>query len=286
MAPDLGFRYRADARSVMTILATVALLFAPHFVAISDTAAAAWIAATFLLCCASHVIVHNHVHCPIFRSNAANRVLNLVATVARGHCVSDVYVAHNINHHIEQGRSGDWIAPSLGGKGHPLARLARFTILATLSMLRERRRLGKAARGMLPEPFQSSLPWEKALLPMVAAGALMHGWETFLIFQLLPWTASLLWLVGVNFVQHDGCDPESKYGHSRNFTGRFTNWLLFNNGYHTAHHLEPALHWSEVPAAHARLAGRIPASLSESSATRFMLRRYLFPRRRNFPEPG
>ena len=57
-------------------------------------------------------------------------------------------------------------------------------------------------------------------------------------------------IIGINLLQHQDCDVASKFDHSRNVTGRLTNWLLLNNGFHTAHHLRPALHWSRLPEFH------------------------------------
>jgi fatty acid desaturase len=266
---------RADVRSIATVCIALALLLVPQFVALPAALAVPWILIACLACCSSHVIVHNHNHRVIFAGDAANIAFNLLATLARGHCASDVHIAHNQNHHVEQGRSGDWIRPSLGGSGPPLARLARYVVRATMSMLRERRRLGWEAMWRLPQPFRTSVLVEKVFLPSAILLLALHDWKAFLLFCMLPWAASLAWLVGVNYVQHEGCDPESRYGHSRNFTGAFTNWLLFNNGYHTAHHLDPALHWSELPGAHRRIAASIPQELNEASAIRYMLRHYL-----------
>lgn len=266
---------RADWRSLAAIAAALALLFVPQWYPVSAPWVFAWIPATVLACCMSHVVVHNHCHCPIFASGVANRGFNLVASLARGHCASDVYLAHVVNHHAEQGRPADWIAPTLGGTGHPLVRLARFVVRASASMVRERRRLGRRALALVPEPFGSSLRWEKRLLPAVVLLLLVHDWRSAGLHVLLPWALSLAWLVGVNYIQHEGCEPDSRWGHSRNFTGPLANWLLFNNGYHTVHHADPGVHWSETRSMHERLAPRVPPHLHEPCALRYMIRRYL-----------
>ena len=271
-------RHPRDRRSVATILVAVLLLVTPQGLLLPDVWVPVWLGLTFLACCASHVVAHNHCHFPIFATTAANRCFNLLASFARGHCASDIYLAHNLNHHREQGRSGDWIAPALGGSGHPALRLIRFVVRATVSMAYQRNRLAGNGRHLLPEPFRSSLPREKIFLACAVAFLLWNDWRTACLFALLPWAASLAWLVGVNYVQHEGCDPDSTWAHSRNFTGRFTNWLLFNNGYHTAHHVEPGVHWSETKVLHERVASQIPAHLNEPSATRYMIRRYILGR--------
>jgi beta-carotene hydroxylase len=75
-------------------------------------------------------------------------------------------------------------------------------------------------------------------------------WRATLLFLVLPWLGAQLALVGVNLLQHQDCDTASEYDHSRNVTGALVNWLLLNSGFHTAHHLRPALHWSLLPAFH------------------------------------
>lgn len=276
----LALRHPRDARPVMIVVAAVALLLVPHSIHIEGLPAAAWIGLAVVLCCCSHVVVHNHMHRQMFHHRAANFGFNLVATIARGHCASDVFLPHNMNHHREQGGPGDWITPAIAGAGHPLARLLRFTYRASWNMVRGRHKLGAAGRRMLPDPFRSSIVWEKKLLPTLIMASIFHDWHVFLCFQVIPWGLSLIWLVALNLFQHDGCDPDSQYAHSRNFVGAFANWLFFNNGYHTVHHLSPGMHWTAAPAAHALLKERIPAQYNELSILRFFWREYLVPRRR------
>jgi fatty acid desaturase len=68
----------------------------------------------------------------------------------------------------------------------------------------------------------------------------------------VPQLIANLGIVGINFLWHDGCDPEHPVNHSRNFTGSLLNFLSLNNGYHGMHHEEPGMHWSLLPEAHAR----------------------------------
>jgi len=267
--------HACDRRSIATVVATLVLLFIPQWLALHAGLAFVWILAAILACCATHVVVHNHCHRPLFIDPRANVAFNLIASIARGHCVSDVYVAHVLNHHAQHGGANDWIATTLGGQGHPAMRLLRFIVRASRSMVRERNRLPARGRSLLPEPFASSVAWEKRLLPLVIVLILWNDWRSACLYAFLPWGVSLAWLVGVNYVQHEDCDPDAEFAHSRNFTGRCTNWLLFNNGYHTAHHARPGLHWSETSRLHAQLAARIPQGLIEPSAIRYMIRRYL-----------
>src|SRR5207248_11772882 len=87
-------------------------------------------------------------------------------------------------------------------------------------------------------------------------------------------------ILAINHVQHDGCDPDSTYNHSRNFVGRWLNWWVFNNGYHTAHHLRPGLHWSQLPALHAEIRDCIDPTLERRSLLLAAVEFYLWPARR------
>jgi fatty acid desaturase len=85
-----------------------------------------------------------------------------------------------------------------------------------------------------------------------------------------------LWTIMLfNFEQHVHTDPWSEHDHSRSFTGILLNFLLFNNGLHAAHHEQPGLHWSKLPALHAQLAPRIHPSLQHRSMWLYFFRQYV-----------
>ena len=87
----------------------------------------------------------------------------------------------------------------------------------------------------------------------VKVALLFIDWRKALLFVLIPHVFAVWGITAVNFVQHDGCDEDHPYNHSRNFVGEWFNWLTFNNGYHGMHHVQPGLHWT-APAARARRA--------------------------------
>jgi fatty acid desaturase len=68
-----------------------------------------------------------------------------------------------------------------------------------------------------------------------------------------------------NYEQHVHTDPWSEHNHSRSFDGKVLNFLLFNNGYHGAHHENPGLHWSKLGEAHAEIAPHIHPDLVQRS---------------------
>jgi fatty acid desaturase len=106
-------------------------------------------------------------------------------------------------------------------------------------------------------------------------------WKKAVLYVLVPHLFANWGIVSVNFLQHDGCDNDNPYNHSRNFVGKFFNWWTLNNGYHGMHHMVPGKHWSLLPAAHAQLvAPHIHPALDQRSLFVYLWRTFIWPGRR------
>jgi beta-carotene hydroxylase len=55
----------------------------------------------------------------------------------------------------------------------------------------------------------------------------------------------------------------------------FTNFMMFNNGYHTAHHHRASTHWSKLPEAHEKLKPLIAPHLNEYLIWGFLFKSYI-----------
>jgi fatty acid desaturase len=126
------------------------------------------------------------------------------------------------------------------------------------------------------------LLWIGAWLTVLATGIYLHGLRRGLVLWGLgvglPALCSVWMIMFFNYEQHVHTDPWSEHNHSRNFTGRWINFLLFNNGYHTVHHEQPGLHWSQTPAAHAKIAGGIDPELNQPNVALFIVRQFFLAR--------
>jgi fatty acid desaturase len=100
-------------------------------------------------------------------------------------------------------------------------------------------------------------------------------WRKALLYVVIPQQVSLTAVLVFNYIQHVHADEEDEWNHSRNITGRLLNLLLFNNGYHTVHHITPGLHWSLTPAEHRKLEHKIDPALNEPSLLWYLVRTYL-----------
>lgn len=262
-----------DVRSIVFVSITLLLLLMPFAIDVSPVWVVPWLLAGSLFCFSSWIINHNHVHTCLFQDARLNVVFELLLTLARGHSSAGVILAHNFNHHVHNGDNNDWIRPQLAGSGPGILRLLRFVVAAVGSMARGRR---LADVELLPPDIRRRLYQERMLLWVFVPVLLLLDVKTFFLFVAIPWVLGVTLLIGVNLLQHDGCRPGSQFDHSRNFTGRTGNWFFFNNGYHTAHHMHPALHWSRLPQWHREnVAPAIDSQLEQRSILRYLFNNYL-----------
>jgi fatty acid desaturase len=266
--------YRQDRRSLLFLLVTLTLLMTPFFVPPTGLAAVPWISLSTLFCFNACIINHNHIHHPTLRNRWLNEVFGHLLGLAKGHTSIGVLVAHNLNHHRFHGGAQDWIRPSLAGRGPGIVRLVRYVIGASVSMAHGR---NAAAAPQLPERQKRQQQRERVSLWLFMGVLLWLDWRCALLFVFLPWGLGMAMLTGVNLLQHDGCEPVDPYRRSRNFTGRLGNWFFLNNGFHTAHHLQPQMHWSRLRRFHEQeLAGKIPEQLNRGSILAYLFGHYLF----------
>jgi len=94
----------------------------------------------------------------------------------------------------------------------------------------------------------------------------------------------------MNMLQHDGCDVNvdldssvevKNWNGARNFVGPVINYLTFNNGYHTIHHMYPTMHWSRLPEEHKRqVKPHVHAALDQQCMARYIYKAFVFPGKR------
>ena len=216
-----------------------------------------------VLCLTACVAKHNHGHCRTFRSRVMNRLLDFWLTFLTGTSASSIRVAHQVRHHGRNQSPDDLVRASLVQGQSALQALLRYVP----RVIRESwhwnaRDLSESRRSNLWQAQRQ----ERWLLWAFLAVGLLYSPSRFICTFPLPWLAAQWFLVAINLPQHDGCDPNHPLEHSRNVVGRWPNWLFLNNGFHTAHHDHPSLHWSELPAYHDRyLADRLSEKFCVSS---------------------
>jgi fatty acid desaturase len=105
--------------------------------------------------------------------------------------------------------------------------------------------------------------------------ALLIDWKKALLYVIIPQQFALFSVLIFNYIQHVHADEESDYNHSRNFVSPTTNFLLFNNGFHTIHHFRASIHWSETPEAHKKIDHLIAPHLKERGFWPYIIKAYI-----------
>lgn len=220
------------------------------------------------------VIAHNHNHLRMWKSRRLNGLTDYWITLLYGFPAFAWIPTHNMNHHKFTNREGDYTITYRYSERNNLITLLTYP---TISGYHQQKPIRAYLREMWRKNrrrFYFSLS-QYALLGLFVGGALVLDWRKALLYVVLPQQVGLFVVLVFNYLQHVHADEESEINHSRNFVGRALNLLLLNNGFHTAHHQSPGLHWSRLRAAHAAIEARIDPSLNERSFWWMLLRTFL-----------
>ncbi|MEM6690257.1 MAG: fatty acid desaturase [Planctomycetota bacterium] len=249
-----------------------------------------WVVYLFPVSCyvatACGTIAHNHSHLPTFTNQRWNNGFGHLLSVFYGYPTLMWTPTHKLNHHQHVNRPGDATATWRYTNKHNLLVAITYPLVSGYFQsfpIKEYIAQAKVRKSNLYSRIRFQYVfWMGTYVLMGAlaaylyhrqqAGLGLYVWGCSLI---LPAICSSTTIMFFNYVQHVHTDAWSDHDHSRNFTGKFFNFLFFNNGYHTAHHDQPALHWSELPQAHASIADSINPKLNEPNLIWFMIRQYV-----------
>lgn len=274
----MKLRYLADLRSLFFVAIYFTLLGVQWFAAPTS-----WLVGVplFALTCIfsffGAVITHNTIHSPVFYSRTINRVFQLLLSMTYGSAVSSFVPGHNLSHHkYTQSRKDVMRTTKVSGR-YNLLNLMVFVPRVGLAIMRNDAAYTKAMKGTHRAWFRQYQA-ETFLVFAVTLALFVLDWKKALLYWQIPHLYAAWGIISMNYLQHDGCDVEHPYNHSRNFVGGFVNFLTFNNGYHGIHHDVPGLHWSLLPEAHAqRIHGRIDPRLEIQSMPAYLFRTFAWP---------
>jgi fatty acid desaturase len=235
-------RYAADWRT-LCLLAVLTVLFAWSFMVKVPLLTLP----LMVLCLTACVAKHNHTHCATFRSRIMNRVLDLWLTLLTGTSTTSIRIPHQVRHHGRNQSPDDFVRVSLVHKMPAWQALLSYVPLVICETWKWNAHDLNAKRR--PALWRAQRQERLLLWAFILTGLALDA-RQFLLTFVPPWLAAQWFLIAVNLPQHDGCDSSNAHEQSHNVVGRFSNWLFLNNGYHSAHHGRPSLHWSLLPKYH------------------------------------
>lgn len=259
-------RYSADRKSVAYLLLTVAL--ASALWASPELNVFLYVPYLFMGVTVA-VMSHNHNHISMWKSSALNQATSYLLTLFFGSPSFAWVPTHNQNHHKYNNREGDsGRSPGLFKSNHLLALLTYPTVTSLNQQADIKQYLAELWRRDR-RGFWKALSELGVLLTFLGV-AFAVDWRKALLIHLIPQQFAIFTIQVFNYVQHVEADADSRWNHSRNFVSPTLNWLLFNNGFHTVHHLKPGVHWSQTPALHREHASKIHPSLLQPSWWKYM----------------
>ncbi len=263
-------RYKADRRAVGFMIFTSLVFYfgwtAPTF---------SW--GLFFLACFManivYVMVHNHLHIPIFKPYILNRLTDYWLTLFYGYPVFAWISTHVMNHHVLGNKPGDDSATWQHSEKNNL-----FTFLAypTVSGGAQQKVNIRFVKALWFKDRKRALYYISQLVVLLAFNItmLVIDWKRALLFVIIPQQISLNFVLFVNYMQHVHADEQSRWDHSRNFVGKIENWFMMNNGFHTIHHEKPLQHWSLNAKGHEAIASKISPQLFEPNIIHYVVKTY------------
>jgi len=269
-------RYLADVRTVFFMILTTFLLIVLWLFS-SEMDQALFIglyALQLVMAVAVSVMTHNHQHLPIWKNKWLNVMTDNWLSVFYGFPIFAWIPTHNTNHHRHINTEEDYTRTFRYSEKNNLLTLLSYP---SISGYFQQKAVGSYFKGLKSKNKDKYLLcWFQIIsVIVVLAVALILDWRKALIFVVIPQQVSMFAVLTFNYIQHVHADEEDPMNNSRNFTGAIMNYVLLNNGYHTAHHDSTSLHWSELPAKHKELEPNIDPVLNVKNFASFMFCNYI-----------
>lgn len=204
-------------------------------------------------------ISHNHHHVPTFTRPLLNRFYEVLLFLQVGIPPYAWTLHHNLGHHKEYLDQEKDPANWRLADGSVMSRL-RYDIVGALRIYPEIHKIGQRH----PELYRRFKIWTTVAVLVLSVFILIDPVKALLLF-VVPMPIMYLGLLDNTYMQHSDLDTSSELTASRNTRNRLYNFISWNLGYHTAHHIKPHLHWSRLPAFFSQIESTIPASMKCNS---------------------
>ncbi|MEZ4689132.1 MAG: fatty acid desaturase [Ignavibacteria bacterium] len=263
-------KFKADIKTLIYLCLTTAMLFIQWNFGFHPVT---YIISLYLAVTVA-VIAHNHNHVPMWKSKILNDITDYWITLFYGFPAFAWTPTHNKNHHKFNNKEGDFTITYRVSEKNNI-----FTLLSYPSI--------SSYFQQNPIVVYLKFLWNNnrkkffiSIMQYVALGlfiiiALLIDWKKAILYVIIPQQFALFSVLIFNYIQHVHADEESDYNHSRNFVSPMTNFLLFNNGFHTIHHYRASIHWSETPEAHKKIDHLIAPHLKERGFWPYIFKAYL-----------
>lgn len=268
------FCRREDICNILQALVTPVAFFLPYFLSLSFAELSVHVLTLIAVNGSANYLLHLHVHYPFTTSRPFNLLLDLMLGATTGITASNWRIQHVYGHHCrsdEEFRAPDFdVSPGFSGR-RALAFCWRSMCPTIVGPFREAYK--KGVLGNIKKPIDYRWAFVEQCLYLALIGALF-AWRPWLTLGfVLPWHLGVFFFTRyVDFLNHCGCEESSgnPFAIANNTTHAAFNRRSGNLGFHTAHHLNPTAHWSELPTLHRAIEKEIPSHLVTSVSWSFL----------------
>jgi len=248
-------RYKADWWPVSLVLGSF-LLHLGFYLWAPPALAALALLPLFALSTMVAAFNHHHQHVNVFHARLLNRVYDVLLAVQTGVGPYTWVLHHNLGHHQNYLHQPPSVTPDESHwtrqDGTTMGRI-EYTLHLFLHHQVDVYRVGRKH----PTIFRHYLLMKLPCFAFIAAGMWFKPLSYLLVF-FIPGVLALLHTCWATHEHHAG-HPATEHLHaSTNREHPLFNLLTCNLGLHTAHHLKPGVHWSELPQVHANIRSQIP----------------------------
>ncbi|MCC6954673.1 MAG: fatty acid desaturase [Deltaproteobacteria bacterium] len=249
------FRHKVDRVPVALIVLLFLLDVLVYFRVQSTLALVGWALLALLGKNFAAAWNHHHQHVPTFRQTALNRLLEIVYMFHTGISTNVWVLHHNLGHHLNY---LDQEKDESGWKRKDGKTMGVYEYTATIALTGYPRawRVGRKH-----PKFQQGLIGMGIVNLVLLAMLLAYNPLNALIVFVVPMILVYIGTCWCTYYHHADLDTDDPLHASHNVTNRLYNILTGNLGYHTAHHMKQALHWSKLPELHRQIEHKIPAHL-------------------------
>lgn len=198
---------------------------------------------------------HHHQHVATFTKKFANRLLELVYAFHTGITTNAWVLHHNLGHHVhylDQTKDESGWMRSDGTKMGVL----EYTLTIALTGYPRAYQVGKNH-----PRFQKGFLQMGVIVLLLLTLLFLHNWVNALLVFFIPMLVGYIITCWHTYYHHAGLETDNHLEASYNILHKWYNIFTGNLGYHTAHHMKQALHWSKLPEYHATIADGIPKKL-------------------------
>ncbi|MFK7982462.1 MAG: fatty acid desaturase [Saprospiraceae bacterium] len=269
-------RYKADLLSLFFLALTIGLfVFLWQSGELLTTPVWAFLYSwQLLMAVIVSVMVHNHQHLSMWTVKWLNVLTDNVLTVFYGFPIFAWIPTHNSNHHVHINKEPDYTKTYMASEKNHIGNLVSYPTLSGFQQQKAVRSYFFSLFNKDRRKFYFHLLQVISLVTWIVV-AFVIDWRKAFLYVVIPQQVSLFTVLVFNYIQHIHADEESKYNHSRNMTGGVLNFLLLNNGLHTAHHVSPHLHWSKLREKHNKIVDKIDPRLNEHNFGWYIFRVYI-----------